>query len=94
MRGDGLANLCRANLAERTDSLLSTGGWTKARVALAKDGDRLVVVKDFADTNSPLRRRFGRWLLRRELRAYRALAGHAAVPQLVAQLDAWALVLE
>ena len=91
---EGLSSLCRANLAERTHTQLSSGGWTKANVVLAEDGDRSVVVKDFATPRSTLRRHFGRWLLRRELRAYRALAGHPAVPRVVDQLDDLALVLE
>ena len=86
--------LSRANLAEHTDAQLSGGGWSKARVTLARDGERRVVVKDFADGQSAARRLLGRWLLRRELRAYRALAGHPAVPRLLAELDPWAIVLE
>ena len=88
------SSLRRANLAERTEAHLSGGGWTKASVVLARDGERRVVVKDFEAPNSPLRRCLGRWLLRRELRAYRALAGHVAVPRVLDQLDDWALVLE
>jgi len=91
---DGAASLCRANLSERTDRQLSGGGWSKATVVLVRDGERRVVVKDFAMKRSPLRRHLGRWLLRREVRAYRALAGHPAVPRVVDQLDDWALVLE
>jgi hypothetical protein len=88
------SSLRRDNLAERTDATLSSGGWTKASVVLASDGERWVVVKDFATPRSRLRRCFGRWLLRREARAYRALAGHVSVPRVVDQLDDLALVLE
>ncbi len=91
---DPQRGLCRANLAERTAAQLSSGGWSKASVVLARDGERCVVVKDFASPRSPLRRRLGRWLLRREWRAYRALEGHPSVPRVVDRLDDWALVLE
>ena len=89
----GLSTLCRANLAERTDALLSSGGLTKASVLLARDGERRVVVKDFAGQRSRLRTHWGRWLLRRERKAYAALSGHPCVPRLVGQLDDLALVL-
>ena len=91
---DALSSLCRANLAERIDRQLSSGGWTKARVSLVRDGERRVVVKDFAAERAPLRRLLGRVLLRRELRAYRALVGHPAVPRVIGELDDWGLVLE
>jgi serine/threonine protein kinase len=92
--GDALSSLCRANLAERIDTQLSSGGWTKAQVTLACDGERFVVVKDFAAGGASVRRLWGRLLLRRELRAYRALVGHPSVPRVIALLDDWALVLE
>jgi tRNA A-37 threonylcarbamoyl transferase component Bud32 len=41
-----------------------------------------------------VRRWLGPWLLRREARAYRRLEGLEAVPRLLGQLDAAALVLE
>jgi serine/threonine protein kinase len=91
---DAPSSLSRANLAERIDTQLSSGGWTKARVSLARDGERCVVVKDFGADARPLRRLLGRALLRRELRAYRALVGHPAVPRVIASLDDCALVLE
>jgi hypothetical protein len=53
-----------------------------------------VVVKDFAARAPWLRATLGRWLIARELRAYRALAGHPNVPRLIARIDAHAFALE
>ncbi len=56
--------------------------------------ERPFVVKDFAGRAPWLRATLGRWLVGRELRAYRALAGHPAVPRLLGRLDAYAFALE
>lgn len=45
-----------------------------------RDGE-LAVVKDFAGHAGWLRATLGRWLIAREQRAYRTLAGHPAVPR-------------
>lgn len=54
----------------------------------------LVVVKDFGPRGDFVRGWLGPWLLDREERAYRELAGLEAVPKLIGRLDAAALVLE
>jgi len=72
---------------------LSRGGWGNPDVLLVETRDGPVVVKDFAESPwwfLPV----ARWLTRRELRAYRQLAGHARVPQLLGSLDALAFCLE
>lgn len=51
-------------------------------------------MKDFAGRAPWLRATLGRWLIGRELRAYRALAGHSAVPRLLGRLDAYAFAVE
>ncbi len=51
------------------------------------------VVKDYAPRHPWVRRTLGRWLIRRELRAYRALEGHPAVPPLLGPLDDLALAV-
>ena len=58
-------------------------------------GDRgLFVVKDFRGQGGWLRRRAGRWLCAREVRAYRRLEDVSAVPRLLARLDEFAFALE
>jgi serine/threonine protein kinase len=52
-----------------------------------------VVVKDFA-RKSPWRRLLGRAQIRRELRAYRRVGDDPALPRLIGDIDAHALVLE
>ncbi|MCA9609873.1 MAG: hypothetical protein H6748_05310 [Spirochaetaceae bacterium] len=84
----------RGTLATRTRSVLSRGGWGNADVLLVETETGPVVVKDFAPRGAWLRRTVAPWLLDREERAYRALAGVDAVPQLLGRLDRDALVLE
>lgn len=89
--------LRRAELAERTRRVLSTGGWGNPDVLLVESpwsGAECVVVKDFAARSRFARLLFGRWLLRREERAYRRLAGLAAVPRLLGRVDIDALIIE
>src|SRR5262245_50844763 len=56
---------------------------TKARVWLAEAGGRSAVIKEIASRPAWMRRLFGRALLRREARVYRALDGVASVPALL-----------
>lgn len=93
----GKVSISRAELAENTQCVLSEGGWGNPDVLLVqlpRGGDGLVVVKDFAPRSRVARVLFGRWLLRREERAYRLLAELAAVPRLLGRIDEDALVLE
>jgi len=53
-----------------------------------------VVVKDFSPRARWLRETWGRWSLRRELRAYRALVGLDCVPRPLGRLDALAFAVE
>lgn len=93
----GLADsvgLDRANLAQQTRSVLNRGGWGNPDVLLVESNLGTVVVKDFGPRTHYVRQWLGPWLLRREARAYRRLEGVEAVPRLLGQLDAAALVLE
>jgi hypothetical protein len=93
----GLADsvgLDRANLAQQTRSVLNCGGWGNPDVLLVESDLGTVVVKDFGPRIYCVRRWLGPWLLRREARAYRRLEGVEAVPHLLGQLDAAALILE
>jgi serine/threonine protein kinase len=51
-------------------------------------------VKDFAPRGAWVRAWLGPWLLGREVRAYRALAGHPAVPRLLGRIDRLAFAVE
>ncbi len=95
--GTRAVSLCRTELAERTRGVLSTGGWGNPDVLLVESpwgGAEFVVVKDFAARSRFARVLFGRWLLRREERAYLRLAGLAEVPRLLGRIDIDALILE
>jgi len=61
---------------------------------LVRDGERAFVLKDFSARAPWLRATLGRWLIARELRAYRALAGHPDVPRLFGRLDAYGFAVE
>ncbi len=86
--------LARADLPGGTLEVLSRGGWANPDVLLVQVGRQRVVVKDFAPRSAWVRVLLGRWLCRRELRAYCALEGIAAVPRCLGSLDALALVFE
>jgi serine/threonine protein kinase len=90
---DLTAELSRQTLAERQVRVLSRGGPGNADVLLVEVGGTRYVVKDFAPRGR-LIRLLAPVLIGRELRAYRQLADHPAVPALVARLDPLALVLE
>lgn len=86
--------LDRGDLAARTRQVLNRGNARNPDVLLVDAGDRLVVVKDFAPRAAWVRATIGRWITSREMRAYRILAGHPAVPRLLGRIDALAFVLE
>ena len=86
--------LSRANLAARTLRVLQHGRRRNPDVYLVRSDAGPVVVKDFAPRGLLMRAWLGPWLQRRELRAYRALAGHPAIPRCLGAVDALALVVE
>jgi predicted Ser/Thr protein kinase len=86
--------LDRASLATVSTILLQRGGTRSADVLLVERGGQRIVVKDFGRRPRWLRETLGRWLVRRELRAYRALAGHRFVPKLIGRVDAHAFAIE
>jgi RIO-like serine/threonine protein kinase len=51
-------------------------------------------VKDFAPRSALVRATLARWIARREQRAWRALAGHPAVPRWAGAIDALAFAVE
>jgi serine/threonine protein kinase len=93
-RGSTLQALSRGSLEASTLQVLNRGGWGNPDVFLVRDGERLVVVKDFAPRSRLVRGLLGRWITSREMRAYRLLTGLAAVPRLLGRLDEFAFAIE
>ncbi len=73
---------------------ISVGGFANPDVFLVERAGVRLVVKDFAPRSALVRATLARFLARREQRAWRALAGHAAVPRFVGPLDALAFAVE
>lgn len=94
VRATSMGDLTRANLPERVVRVLNCGRARNPDVLLVETGSGVVVVKDFSPRGPLMRRFVGPWIHRRELRAYRALAGHPAVPRLLGELDPLAFVVE
>lgn len=88
------APIDRQMLARVEPTPLQQGTGRKPDVLLFELPAGAVVVKDFAARADWLRATLGRWLIARELRAYRALDGHPNVPRLIARIDAHAFALE
>ena len=84
----------RAALAAATEHVLNEGGWGNPDVLLVRHGGRQLVVKDFGRRGGLFLRIAGPWLCARELRAWRALDGHPAVPRLVGVIDRLAFAVE
>jgi hypothetical protein len=86
--------ITRGNLVERTLRVLHRGRSRNPDVLLVRGDAGPVVVKDFAPRGRFVRAWLGPWLQRREQRAYRALAGHPAVPRVLGALDPLAFAIE
>lgn len=88
-----LVKLSRDTLAASKVRVLNRGGAGNPDVLLVRQGDDFCVVKDFAPRGA-LTRAFAPRLVRREMRAYRQLAGHPFVPLLIAEIDELAFAVE
>ena len=84
----------RATLASAIERVLNPGIRRNPDVLLVRHEGTLVVVKDFAQRGPFVRRFLAPWLVRRELRAWRALDGHPAVPRVVGPIDRLAFAVE
>ena len=87
-------DLSRAAIAAHVHKVLEPGTGHDPVVSLAQLGGREIVIKDFAPRGFWVRNLIGHWMIAREARAYRALAGHPAVPRFYGRVDALALALE
>jgi len=72
---------------------ISRGGFANPDVLRLEHAGSVLAVKDFAPRGRLVRATLGRWIARREQRAWRALAGHAAVPAYVGAVDALAFTV-
>ena len=90
--GPGLPS--RAELSAGGYALLHRGNRRNPDVSLVGHAGASVVVKDFAPRGALVRAWLGPWLLSREIRAYRALAGHPGVPRLLGRIDRLAFAVE
>jgi hypothetical protein len=84
----------RAELRAGVRELLHRGNRRNPDVSLVEHAGARFVVKDFAPRGALVRAWLGPWLLAREVRAYRALAGHPAVPRLLGRIDRLAFAVE
>lgn len=84
----------RAALSATLESVLNRGSARNPDVLLVRHAGRLLVVKDFAPRGFFVRTFLGPWLAQRELRAWRALDGHPAVPRWVGVIDRLAFAVE
>jgi hypothetical protein len=76
-------------------TLLNRGNRGNPDVLLVtRDARPPLVVKDFAPRGPLVRATLGRWVARREARAYRALDGHPAVPGFRGWIDPLAFAVE
>jgi hypothetical protein len=86
--------ISRTDVASQTRDVLHRGRARNPDVLLVQTSHGPVVVKDFAPRGWWVRTLLGRWLTSREMRAYRRLAGHPAVPRLLGRVDALAFAVE
>jgi hypothetical protein len=96
----------KGNTAERTDTdaltrLLATEpvrrvvgrNRTKADIVVYADGSSAIAVKDYSPRSFLVRHLLGRWLIRREARAYRAAGGAPGLPRWLGRVGPFALAV-
>lgn len=86
--------LTRADLAPRIQRVLNRGSRRNPDVYVVRSEAGPVVVKDFAPRGPLVRALLGPWIHAREIRAYRALEGLAAVPRFLGRIDRLAFAVE
>jgi hypothetical protein len=84
----------RAALAASTVELLNRGNRRNPDVLLVEHGGERLVVKDYAPRGPLVRATVGRLVAAREVRAWRQLDGHPAVPRFRGWIDRLAFAVE
>ncbi len=84
----------RETLLANVVKVLHEGKSRNPDVFLVETPAGLCVVKDFSPRSSFVRGVIGPWLIDREIRAYRALATHPAVPRFLGRIDRMAFAVE
>jgi hypothetical protein len=92
-----MSNAPAPELPRRSDlaraERISRGGFANPDVLRVAVAGVPLVVKDFAPRGPLVRATLGRWIARREQRAWRALAGHPAVPTYLGAIDGLAFAV-
>lgn len=92
-QGDLFAELRRESIPDYVRGRLRAGGGSRPELLLLEDQGRRGVLKDYRGS-AWLLRKVGPWLIGREEKVYRLLAGTAGVPALVRRVDKHALLVE
>lgn len=87
------AELTRHRIPHYLRTRLRAGGGSRPELLLLEDCGHLGVLKDYLPSGWLLRR-LGPWLIGREERVYRLLAGVPGVPALIGRVDRYALLVE
>ncbi len=87
------AGLTRANLHRYLLRRLRPAGSTRPELLLLEDRGQRAVMKDYRSSGWLLSWLVGPWLIGREERIYRLLAGAPGVPRLICRLDRHALLV-
>jgi predicted Ser/Thr protein kinase len=83
--------IAREELERLPGQVISQGRWANAVLSVVQRGGEQWVVKDFRARSLVVRNTIGRFLVRRELRALRRLAGLGGIPANAFRVDAHAL---
>ncbi len=94
-RGRAALAVDRRNLARLAPLRRVPGrNWTKADIVVYRLDGVEIAIKDYAPRPWWVRQTLGRWLVRREVRAYRAAGDAPGLPGFHGRLDPFALVLD
>lgn len=91
---DDHAPLSRADLADCVERVLRPAGRARPAILLVRCGGHRVVVKDFSQNAWLLRSLYGRYIVARECRVYRALDGVEGIPAFHGRIDAHAFAVD
>lgn len=92
-QGEPFAELRRESIPDHVRGRVRAGGGSRPELLLLEDRGRGGVLKDYRGS-AWLLRKVGTWLIAREERVYRLLAGAPGVPALLRRVDRHALLVE